>query len=625
MFLHKISALLTVGMGLLCGASAWADADRLENPYGTASHLFGWEYDKAEEEFKMMKNEGINYLRGPGAWAMVMPAPGQWYYETFDNVLKYGEQAGVGYIPILHWPPDAFDPPKEHMTEWLEYVGKMVDRYGNRVYGFEVWNEANMLGMSAVDYAELIKATAAKIRKRNDKVKVLYGGTSDIPLSYIEETYKNGAAQVMDVMCVHPYRWNDIPETSLPQELLELKELMKKYGAGDKPIWLTEVGYSSEPRTDFLDIVLPKIFAEMELDPVKTTAVTFFDPAFRYYTETHTFPLREIMPKLRSISRITMNKLKNMPVRRNEVLILADTQMFPAGYIDALIDFVKRGGKVISPAGFPLYFELHNTSAGEGHSIQVNDKYMQSLHMGWEAAWVKEDVPARSTGWRWASKTEKSPLPKVHSTYYFFNGDNLAEGDKLTPILYGTADNYAGISAGVYHFNSDLKGKIGVGGLSWRGCTEEDQARLMPRLFLISFAYGADKIFWHNYRATEVEVAEVEAYFGLHTLDLKCKPVCIAYQMLIKKLPSGSTRPQVSRHANVYVARWQQPDGKKVFAVWTDSNTSGTHRFRVRGTDPAVTDHLGNNVAVLPVQNNVLTLKVGQGVTYIENVDEFNF
>ena len=610
-------------MQLVLTAAVFCFAVRAsDSPYGTASHLFGWEYEVADQELPMMPKEGIKMLRGPAGWAMLAGASGKaWNFKMFDHILEMGEKAGVKYLPLLHMPPRKFRPPLKHLDAWLEYARIMAERYSKRVLGFEVWNEPNLQGISAEDYTKLLKATAAEIRKVDPSVKIVYSGLSGIPFPYIEKSFQNGAAEVMDVMSVHPYPWQDVPETRLAEQLQRLRALMKKYGAEHKPLWLTEVGYSSEPQSDFQRIVLPKLLQEMGLQVNKTTAITFYDPEYRYYTETHSFELPKVLPTLKKVRTIRFSMLKNLPVKPDEVLILPNVQAYPYKYGADLVDFVRRGGKVLSPAGIPFYIDLQKLPNGEIRGIQVDSKFFKQLHMNFEASWTHKGVPAKCSSYKWANPAETAPVPQWLTTHFFFNAEFKKGNDKWVPILYGVEGKYNGVMAGVLHLDSDLKGKVAVSGLNWRGGSEDFQAKLLPRLYILAFANGVQKIFWHNYRSTEVAVAGVEAYFGLHSRSLFRKPVSHAGEVLSKMYPDSSCKITIHRTQDIYLASWQNPDGRKVSAIWRGTIREAQQNVEIIGKNLKFTDYLGKNV-VVDVKNNLARMNVGPGVIYIEGAEK---
>lgn len=71
----------------------------------------------------------------------------------------------------------------------------------------------------------------------------------------------------------------------------------------------------------------------------------------------------------------------------------------------------------------------------------------------------------------------------------------------MTTITIAGNDSYKGAVAAVYRLNSELKGSIII---QTRVRTvsnfnkENEQARILPRLYLTSFAYGVDKVFGTN-------------------------------------------------------------------------------------------------------------------------------
>lgn len=56
---------------------------------------------------------------------------------------------------------------------------------------------------------------------------------------------------------------------------------------------------------------------------------------------------------------------------------------------------------------------------------------------------------------------------------------------------------------------------------------EQEQAHRLPRIYLISFAYGINKVYWYEIRAEEKEPYNKEHHFGLLHSDLSPKPASI--------------------------------------------------------------------------------------------------
>lgn len=105
------------------------------------------------------------------------------------------------------------------------------------------------------------------------------------------------------------------------------------------------------------------------------------------------------------------------------------------------------------------------------------------------------------------------------------------------------------------------KGKLSV--------DEEAQAIRLPRMYLLSFAYGVDKVFWYTTRSCELDDSEREWHFGIFHKDYAPKPAFFAYRTLVQMCPNKSSRPKLYQYSNIYIATWKQPNKEKVWAIWT--------------------------------------------------------
>ncbi len=97
---------------------------------------------------------------------------------------------------------------------------------------------------------------------------------------------------------------------------------------------------------------------------------------------------------------------------------------------------------------------------------------------------------------------------------------------------------------------------------------ETEQARRLPRMYILSFAYGVDKVYTYKFRARETSPYYNEDHFGIVHADLAPKPAYYAYKTLTTMLPAGSSRPMLLRDGSVYFSSWKRKDGKQVYAVW---------------------------------------------------------
>lgn len=255
--------LIWIGTCALWAAPAAADDQKDLCPYAVCAHVSrGDEHQVARQELKLMRSAGIGWVRTDFDWSGVEREPGTWQFDHLDETVAWAEAAGVRLLPILDYDVAWARPAHEHLDKWLDYVRRVVTRYKDRLRYWEVWNEPDLEGFwkdkpNPKDYAKLLNATHATIKRIDPELVVLHGGVSGIPWSYLEGVYAAGGKDAFDVMNVHPYRYPSSPEQRpLYDDLVRLRRLMEKHGDPAKPIWITEMGWPthqgrrgvSEPR-----------------------------------------------------------------------------------------------------------------------------------------------------------------------------------------------------------------------------------------------------------------------------------------------------------------------------------------------------------------------------------------
>jgi hypothetical protein len=220
------------------------------SPYGVCAHVSrGDERPMAAQEFQLMRNAGIVWVRTDFDWSGVERSRGKWTFNHLDEVVELAEKAEICILPILDYDVPWARPAYKHLDLWLEYVRQVVSRYKDRLHYWEVWNEPNLENFwrdkpDPANYVQLLRATYQEIKRIDPKLTVLLGGMAGIPWTYLEGIYKAGGKDYFDVMNVHPYRYPRGPEESqLLADLLRLRNLMKEFGDDDKPIWITEIGW----------------------------------------------------------------------------------------------------------------------------------------------------------------------------------------------------------------------------------------------------------------------------------------------------------------------------------------------------------------------------------------------
>lgn len=136
---------------------------------------------------------------------------------------------------------------------------------------------------------------------------------------------------------------------------------------------------------------------------------------------------------------------------------------------------------------------------------------------------------------------------------------------------------------------------------------EAQQAQWVARAYLISYAYGIDKMFWYSIHSRNGKSNDSENHYGLLHYDLSPKPGYYAYKTLTTMCPSGSTRPTLIQQEDSYLSVWKTPKGKRVWAIW-NSKKEKKFDLVIKGKCTFY-DHLGNKLKKPE--------SYGQGVIYI--------
>jgi hypothetical protein len=261
----------------------------------------------SQEQFNILKKGGVQTMRVPIEWPAVQPERnGQYEWATFDPLIERASQSGIELLPFLvgtpTWAvPNATIPgtggakASAHLpaagtaaTAWANFLKAAVARYGPGgeywkqnplvpevpINNWQIWNEPNFKYFVAkpnpTEYGKLVKVSSTAIHAVNPAAKVILAGMFAKPAGarhravknpktivdgtsinwfaayFLEQMYKTnpGIKSSFAGVALHPYvgRYR-----ALPGEIEEFRNVLKANGDGSKPLWITELGWSSEP------------------------------------------------------------------------------------------------------------------------------------------------------------------------------------------------------------------------------------------------------------------------------------------------------------------------------------------------------------------------------------------
>jgi len=206
---------------------------------------------------------GARWVRcGAGAtqlvdWGAVEPAPGQFKWEAADAELaNWDKPEGLTPLPILAYTApwassgpngDRAYPPTD-LRLYARFVRESVARYKDDVKYWEIWNEPNIgfFAGTIPEYVDLLKAGSIAARQADPDCHILFGGMAGVDLRFARRCYEHGAAPYFDVMACHPYQWGRVLNDGwFTDKLTNLQALLRQCDDGSKPVWLTEIGWST--------------------------------------------------------------------------------------------------------------------------------------------------------------------------------------------------------------------------------------------------------------------------------------------------------------------------------------------------------------------------------------------
>jgi hypothetical protein len=241
-----------------------------ESPYGVSQ---GAHRDSVlmPRGFELAGQAGIGWVRFVIGYSIVNPSRGVFRYEEsgFDAQVAKARQEGLRILGKLAFaapwntsaPPDlppGVDPlhfPPRDYGAWADYVFQTVSRYRDQIQHWEVWNEPDLASFwygTAAQYAELLAISYDAIKRANPNAKVVLGGLAlggppeRLNRNFLTEILNDArypAAQYFDVMNFHHYGTPD----EARRRMSYVRDALRQANASDKPIWITETGYSSDP------------------------------------------------------------------------------------------------------------------------------------------------------------------------------------------------------------------------------------------------------------------------------------------------------------------------------------------------------------------------------------------
>ena len=250
----------------------------------------------SEEELAMMGDARVGTLRHLVLWPELEPSTDDEYdWSTLDPVVAGAAENGIEMLPFVygtpHWavgdclgleplecqriPPLASE---EAKRAWQDFLGELVGRYGPdgsfwsddsddydppelAITQWQIWNEPSSQSFfqpetDPAKYAELVRLSHDAILDEDPDAEIVLAGLFRTPQKgagngggpgeYLRDLYAadEEVGDYFDTVALHPYASN---LAQIDQLFGQVLPVLEDAGDGDKPIWVSELGWSSAP------------------------------------------------------------------------------------------------------------------------------------------------------------------------------------------------------------------------------------------------------------------------------------------------------------------------------------------------------------------------------------------
>jgi polysaccharide biosynthesis protein PslG len=209
-------------------------------------------------------------------WRELEPTRRQYHWELTDELVAAAEYYGLDLVARLDQTPawlesdgSGLNAPPIATGEYRTFAATVAHRYRGRIAAYVLWNEPNLAvewgqqPPSPAGYVALLRAGYEGVKAGDPGALVVSAGlapTNNDDLTalddrrFLQQMYDAGAAAYFDVLGAHPYGFGLAPDAARQANgglvfarVQDWRELMVANGDVDKPIWITEVGWSVGP------------------------------------------------------------------------------------------------------------------------------------------------------------------------------------------------------------------------------------------------------------------------------------------------------------------------------------------------------------------------------------------
>lgn len=577
------------------GFSCAADLAAQENPFGVCAHLTLEQRSSEARQLALGRIEelGLGWVRTDFRFWMVQErSVDAEDWTLLDETLAEADRHGLKVLPVVWKMPHFQRPILKNQDEWRKWVRKLALRYKDRITAVEIGNEPNVAGFWSekqfrmADYVSLLKGAYEEIKSVAPSIRVSCAGWAGVPLDKINEFYSCGGGKYCDIISVHPYcdhEFENRPESFLDIQLESLRGLLSRYGDKDKPIWITEIGWPTHVQTLGCSAVLSEGLRLADSDRMSWHVVVVgASPDGRCPDERYRQQIEDALPEGSSVVVCSPQDLgKTILEKKADAVVFATGKEYFKDAFKVFYDYIAAGGIGAILSHQPMRDEMEYSKDGALGRVPnggwgITERNM--LHFEYIAPWHDKTgkVPRGLTVY---PRSESSALQSYSRGVLArsFVGEKFLKGrDRLVPLFSGQSAETSYCAAGLYEYDSELKGKLIVSVLHdpfFRASSDLRQAKMLARAELIARAEGVERIFWYclSDKGMKGFSSDPQSRFGIIHSDGMKKDSWRAYRQVAQMMPVGSKMKGSVWHEDarrLYWPQWEGPDGTKFGAIW---------------------------------------------------------
>ncbi len=204
---------------------------------------------------------GVRWNRLAFSWVLAQPERGRFDWEPYDRIIEACDKAGISILatlgghfdrpPVPAWAGESLAEVVRSNAGALEgFIEAWVERYKSSIQHWEMLNEprTHHKGLTVIEYVEGILKPGYRIVKAADAGAVLPCAFGQLPVLGEKNDFWEAARGHYDIHNEYMYVDWGLFRTrphARPEEsgVRRFRAMVQKHGEGDKPLWMTEIGW----------------------------------------------------------------------------------------------------------------------------------------------------------------------------------------------------------------------------------------------------------------------------------------------------------------------------------------------------------------------------------------------